>query len=106
MPRTYLLLLKLQAERTQDLADVQRLLCSTSDAKRAAMIIWIYSCMYESFTQWQRTICVCGNLYLRTKLYKYTVSCGMNKNTYLRSDMQIGCPRAIDRKCIGEGGVW
>lgn len=37
MPRPYLLLLKLQAGRTQDLADVQRLLRGTSDLERAAM---------------------------------------------------------------------
>ncbi|MBX0331151.1 hypothetical protein K2Z83_26225 [Oscillochloris sp. ZM17-4] len=37
MPRPYLLLLKLQAGRTQDLADVQRLLRGTSEADRAAM---------------------------------------------------------------------
>jgi hypothetical protein len=37
MPRPYLLLLKLQAGRTQDLADVQRLLRGTSDGERSAM---------------------------------------------------------------------
>ena len=37
MPRRYLLLLKLQAGRTQDLADVQRLLRGTSPEERAAM---------------------------------------------------------------------
>ncbi|NTW01345.1 MAG: hypothetical protein HGA19_08530 [Oscillochloris sp.] len=37
MPRPYLLLLKLQAGRTQDLADVQRLLRGTSDGERAAI---------------------------------------------------------------------
>lgn len=37
MPRPYLLLLKLQAGRTQDLADVQRLLRGTSTADRSAM---------------------------------------------------------------------
>jgi hypothetical protein len=37
MPRPYLLLLKLQAGRTQDLADVQRLLRGTSTSERGAM---------------------------------------------------------------------
>jgi len=37
MPRFYLLLQKLQAGRTQDLADVQRLLRGTSAEERAAM---------------------------------------------------------------------
>ena len=37
MPRPYLLLLKLQAGRTQDLADVQRLLRGTSPEERAGM---------------------------------------------------------------------
>lgn len=37
MPRPYLLLLKLEAGRTQDLADVQRLLRGTSAEERAAM---------------------------------------------------------------------
>lgn len=37
MPRRYLLLLKLQAGRTQDLADVQRLLRGTSAEERAEM---------------------------------------------------------------------
>lgn len=37
MPRPYLLLLKLQAGRTQDLADVQRLLRGTSTSDRGAM---------------------------------------------------------------------
>jgi hypothetical protein len=37
MPRRYLLLIKLQAGRTQDLADVQRLLRGTSPEERAAM---------------------------------------------------------------------
>ncbi len=37
MPRRYLLLLKLQAGRTQDLADVQRLLRGTSSAERTEM---------------------------------------------------------------------
>lgn len=41
MPRPYLLLLKLQAGRTQDLADVQRLLRGTSDTERAAMRVII-----------------------------------------------------------------
>jgi hypothetical protein len=36
LPRTYLILLKLQAGRTQDLADVQRLVAYTSPAQRAA----------------------------------------------------------------------
>ena len=34
LPRPYLTLLKLQAGRTQDLADVQRLLASTPQAER------------------------------------------------------------------------
>jgi hypothetical protein len=37
MPRPYLLLLKLQAGRTQDLADVQRLLRGTSDEERTTI---------------------------------------------------------------------
>lgn len=37
MPKPYLLLLKLQAGRTQDLADVQRLLRSTTTAERSAL---------------------------------------------------------------------
>ena len=36
LPRPYLTLLKLQAGRTQDLADVQRLLASTPQAERAS----------------------------------------------------------------------
>jgi hypothetical protein len=35
LPRTFLILLKLQAGRTQDLADVQRLVAFTSPAERA-----------------------------------------------------------------------
>jgi len=37
LPRPYLLLMKLQAGRTQDLADVQRLLASTPALERAAI---------------------------------------------------------------------
>lgn len=38
LPRAYLILLKLQAGRTQDLADVQRLVAYTSPAQRAEFI--------------------------------------------------------------------
>lgn len=38
LPRTYLILLKLQAGRTQDLADVQRLVALTSAAERVTFL--------------------------------------------------------------------